>query len=152
VIVVADSSPLITLAQSQHFDLLHDFYVEVIISREVHYEVCVAGAALGGALEVQRATWIRVQPTPPVSSPEVQAVGAGLGLGERSIIYLALTLGADLVLIDDRRARSAAKTVGSKSPVRSPFSNGAHGSVELMTCGPYTSASWNRAYAMTAGC
>lgn len=45
---------------------------------------------------------------------EARAVCAGLGLGERRIINLALSLGADLVWIDDRRARNAAKTVGLK--------------------------------------
>lgn len=110
-IVLADSSPLITLARAQYFDLLHEFYVEVIVSREVHDEVTVAGTGLPGAVEMQRATWIRVQPAPSASSPDVQAACAGLGSGERSIIYLASALSADLVLIDEERARRAARTI-----------------------------------------
>jgi predicted nucleic acid-binding protein len=34
------------------------------------------------------------------------------GAGERSIIYLASTLSADLVLVDEEQARRAAKTAG----------------------------------------
>ena len=34
-----------------------------------------------------------------------------MGVGERSIIFLASELSADLVLIDEERARRAAKTV-----------------------------------------
>lgn len=111
-IVLADSSPLITLARARYFELLHEFYGEVIVSREVHDEVTMAGAGLPGSNEMQRATWIRVQPAPPASSPEVQEACAGLGGGERSIMCLGLALVADLVLIDEERARRAAKSVG----------------------------------------
>jgi predicted nucleic acid-binding protein len=115
VIVLADSSPLITLARAQYFDLLHEFYGEIIVSREVHDEITVAGAGLPGAGEIQSATWIRVRPSPsatPPLSPRVLAACTGLGAGERSIIFLASELSAGLVLIDEERARRAAKTLG----------------------------------------
>jgi predicted nucleic acid-binding protein len=112
VIVLADSSPLITLARARYFELLHEFYREIVVSREVHDEITVAGAGLPGADETKQANWIRVQPNPSESSPEVNAACAGLGAGERSIIHLASALTADLVLIDEERARRAAKTVG----------------------------------------
>jgi predicted nucleic acid-binding protein len=111
VIVLADSYPLITLARARYFELLHEFYGEVTVSREVHDEITVAGAGLPGAHEMQQANWIRVQPNPSESSPEVKAACAGLGAGESSIIYLASALTADLVLIDEERARRAAKSV-----------------------------------------
>lgn len=111
-IVLADSSPVITLARARYFALLHEFYGEVIVSREVHDEVAVAGAGLPGADEMQQATWIRVQTSPLESSSEVKAACARLGAGERSIIYLASALTADLVLIDEERARRAAKAAG----------------------------------------
>ncbi len=110
-IVLADSSPLITLARAQHFELLYEFYGEVIISREVSDEVTDAGAGLPGAEDVRRATWIRVQPSPEEPPPEVRTACIGLGAGERSIIYLASALPADLVLIDEERARRAARAV-----------------------------------------
>ena len=48
-IVVSDSSPLITLARAQHLELLREFYGQVAIPREVQEEVTVAGAGLPGA-------------------------------------------------------------------------------------------------------
>ncbi len=57
-IVVSDSSPLITLARAQHLELLRAFYGQVAIPREVYDEVTVAGAGLPGAKEVRRASWI----------------------------------------------------------------------------------------------
>jgi uncharacterized protein len=86
--------------------------VKFIVPREVHEEVTVAGAGLPGAGEMQNATWIRVQAPASETSPEVKAVCDGLGAGERSVIFLASELSADLVLIDEERARRAAKMVG----------------------------------------
>jgi predicted nucleic acid-binding protein len=79
VIVLADSSPLITLARAQHFELLQQFYGEVVVSREVHDEIAVAGAGLPGAEEIREASWIRVESAPPESSPAVEAACVGLG-------------------------------------------------------------------------
>jgi predicted nucleic acid-binding protein len=112
VIVLADSSPLITLALAQHFELLREFYGEVIVSGEVHNEIVDAGAGLPGDEELRRSSWIRVASAPSESTPEVMASYVGLGGGEKSIIYLASALNADLVLIDEDRARRAAKRGG----------------------------------------
>jgi predicted nucleic acid-binding protein len=71
VIVLADSSPLITLARAQQFESLREFYGEVIVSREVHDEVTVHGAGLPGADEVLAADWIRVELAPAASSPAI---------------------------------------------------------------------------------
>jgi predicted nucleic acid-binding protein len=99
VIVVSDSSPLITLARAQHLELLREFYGQVAIPREVHEEVTVAGAGLPGAEEVRRASWIQVQPNPSEPPAAVKAACSGLGGGERGSIYLALSLSAEMVLI-----------------------------------------------------
>lgn len=111
-IILADSSPLITLSRAGCLELLHEIYGEVIVSREVYDEITVAGAGLPGANEVRHANWIRTETNPETSLPEVLTACANLGAGERSIIYLASALTADLVLIDDERARRAAKSVG----------------------------------------
>jgi uncharacterized protein len=112
VIVVSDSSPLITLSRAHQLELLHDFYVQVAIPHEVYEEVVVAGARLPGAEEVQGAPWIRVHSgrSEPLEAMKVACVG--LGRGEQSAIYLASALGADLVLIDEGRARRAVKAIG----------------------------------------
>jgi predicted nucleic acid-binding protein len=53
-----------------------------------------------------------VESAPSQSSPELTVACAGLGGGERSILYLASALNAGLVLIDEDRARRAAKGGG----------------------------------------
>ena len=84
----------------------------IAIPREVHEEVTVAGAGMPGAEEVRRASWIRIQTNPLEPRVEVAAVCSGLGAGERSAVYLASSLNADLILIDEEKARRAAKNAG----------------------------------------
>jgi predicted nucleic acid-binding protein len=112
VISVSDSSPLITLSRAHQLELLHDFYAQIAIPHEVYEQVVVAGAGLPGAEEVQGASWIRVHLGRSEPLEAIKAACVGLGRGEQSAIYLASTLGADLVLIDEGRARRAAKAVG----------------------------------------
>jgi predicted nucleic acid-binding protein len=112
VIVVSDSSPLITLSRAHQLELLREFYGDISIPQEVYREVTVAGAGLPGAEEVRGASWIRVHPNPSEPPEAMKDASAGLGGGERSAIYLAAVLGADLVLVDEDRARRAAKSAG----------------------------------------
>lgn len=111
-IAVSDSSPLITLARAQQLHLLHEFYGEVAIPREVYEEVIVAGTGLPGAEEVRVAPWIRVRSIPSPVPTALKAACKSLGAGERGAIYLASVLGAEITLIDEERARRAASSVG----------------------------------------
>jgi len=60
VIVLADSSPSSHSHQPDISNNCTKFYGEVMVSREVHDEVTVAGTELPAAEEVWKATWIRV--------------------------------------------------------------------------------------------
>ena len=95
----------------QQLNLLHQFYGQVSIPSEVHEDVVLAGSGRPGAKEVSGADWIQVRSSPPPDSSVVTAC-VGLGAGERNAIYLGLSLSADLVLIDEGRARRAATKVG----------------------------------------
>jgi predicted nucleic acid-binding protein len=113
VIVVSDSSPLITLARAHHLELLREFYGQVLITREVHEEVTAVGAGLPGADEVRRASWIEVRSDPGEGvGSSIESACAGMGAGQRSVIYLASGLKAAVVLIDEDRARRVAKNLG----------------------------------------
>lgn len=111
-IVISDSSPLITLARVGHLELLHEFYGTVTIPRQVHEEVVVAGAGMPGAEEVRKAAWIRTNSLALDPSAEMKSACAGLGAGERNVIYLASAIKADLVLMDEERARRVARSAG----------------------------------------
>jgi uncharacterized protein len=110
--VIADSSPLVILAKLGCFNLLRQLFPRVYISREVHAEVAVAGAGLPGASEVSNAEWIEVKAMEDEAGLHSAQRIYGLGPGEMSTILLANELGAELVLLDDYKARKVAKAEG----------------------------------------
>ncbi len=111
-IVVSDSSPLIVLAAVGHLDLLRDLFGDVLIPEEVHREIVHEGAGQPGAQEVQDAKWIHVQRASNRSL--IQALVLQLDSGESEALALALERGADLLLVDERRARRVAELMGMK--------------------------------------
>ncbi|MEX2299470.1 MAG: hypothetical protein WD733_00965 [Bryobacterales bacterium] len=110
--VVSDASPLIALARVGQLGLLSAFYGRVLIAAEVYDEVTVAGHGLPGAEEVRRASWIETAKPAAEPNSVLRRALEGLGAGERGTILLAHTISADLVLVDDAKARRAARQAG----------------------------------------
>jgi len=110
-IVVSDTTPLIGLAQIQRFDLLRQLFGQVYIPQAVYDEAVVAGHEAGGARhQVSSATWIKI-----VSVKDRLAVEVLLDemdLGEAEAIVLARELGADWVLMDERKGRRKLAQMG----------------------------------------
>ena len=78
----------------------------------VGHDVAVCTRA-GVAAEVRRASWIEVRSDPGKGlGSSMESACAGLGAGERSVIYLASGLKAAVVLIEEDRARRVAKNLG----------------------------------------
>lgn len=103
-IVVSNTTPLIGLAAIGQFDLLRLLFIEVYIPQAVYDEAVVAGREEGGAKrEVSSAEWIRTVPVRNRSA--VDLLLDELDLGEAETIILAQELGADWVLMDERRGR-----------------------------------------------
>jgi uncharacterized protein len=112
VTVVSDSSPLITLARIGCFDLLHELYGRIHIPTEVYKEVVIDGVGLPGAAEISRSDWIDVRPAQTVADLAAIAGRTGRGAGEIGTVLLAKELSADLVLIDEWKARRYAQEEG----------------------------------------
>jgi predicted nucleic acid-binding protein len=108
VIVVSDSSPLITLASVGELDLLRKLYGEVLIPDCVRSEVVQANRP--GAKDVTGAGWIRT-----VSAPDdsfLMVLRTEVDPGEAEAIALAFDVGADTLLLDERSARNLAISMG----------------------------------------
>jgi predicted nucleic acid-binding protein len=112
VIVVSNASPLITLARIGRLDLLASLFERILIPAEVHHEVTVVGQGLPGAAEVRGARWIEVRTLPRPAEASIERACEGLGAGERGAIFLANSLTAHLVLLDEWRARRIAQKTG----------------------------------------
>ncbi|HRO23637.1 MAG TPA: DUF3368 domain-containing protein [Promineifilum sp.] len=110
-IVVSNTTPLIGLASIEQFGLLQDLFGEIIISRAVYDESVIAGRDEGGARrEVAAAAWITT-----VEIKDRLAVDVlldELDLGEAETIVLARELGADWVLMDERKGRRKLSQLG----------------------------------------
>jgi len=112
-IVVANTTPLIGLASIQRFNLLRKLFGELSIAQAVYDEAVVAGHESGGAKhEVSTATWIKT-----VSVKDRLAVEVLLDemdLGEAETVVLARELGADWVLMDEKKGRRKLTELGLK--------------------------------------
>ena len=111
-IVVSDSSPLITLAKLGCFDLLNKLFPRIYISAAVYDEVVVAGVGLPGASEVARAKWVEVRKLENQADLVAAQQKYGLGAGELSTILLAKEFRASEVLLDDLQGRKLARSGG----------------------------------------
>jgi predicted nucleic acid-binding protein len=112
VIVVSNSTPLITLSKVGYFDLLQKLFTEITVSQEVWNEVVVRGAGLAGSSETSQAGWIKVRSVANSALVKEWRNAYNLGAGELSTILLAKELTASVAVIDERRARRLAVTEG----------------------------------------
>lgn len=113
-VIVSNASPIIILSMIDEFGRLQDLFGNVRITPEIYEEVATRGRGRPGSAELAAATFIRVQRVEKAGRiAEVQAAYQ-IGLGEASTLVLAKEAGADLVILDDKQARSAARAEGLK--------------------------------------
>jgi hypothetical protein len=108
-IVISDSVALIGLSAIGALDLLNRLYGTVIVPDAVYQEVVVQGAGKPGAQAVAAASWIQVMTVR--NKPDVNQLMNVIKLdrGESEAIVLAQEIGADLILLDEDRARRYAR-------------------------------------------
>lgn len=111
-IIVSNAGPLIALAKIERFGLLRELFGKLYIPQAVYDEVVVIGAGRAGANETGQAVgdWIEVQKVKDLVM--VKSLLTKLGKGESEAIALALEAKADLVLLDDNKARATAEFMG----------------------------------------
>ena len=109
--VVADASPLIALSCMNMLWLLKLRFPDgIIIPQAVWREVVEQGSGRPGAEAVRSTDWIRVEKV--VDEAYVRLLGATLDEGEAEAVALAHEQRADVILLDDKPAREAAKQLG----------------------------------------
>jgi predicted nucleic acid-binding protein len=109
-IVVSNTSPLTNLAAIGQFDLLHHLYARLYIAEGVWDEPNAQGKRWPGRDEVAAADWIERHAVQ--NQALITALRRDLDRGEAETIALALELGADLVLLDEKEGRHAAQRLG----------------------------------------
>ena len=109
-IVVSNTSPLTNLAAIGQFDLLQRLHGQVHIAESVWEELNAGGRRWPGRDEVAAANWIERRPVQ--NRWLVTALQRDLDRGEAETIALALELGADMALLDEREGRRVAQRLG----------------------------------------
>lgn len=110
---VTNAGPLIHLSWIGHLNLLPAVFVEVLVPPAVQDEVLRADSdvlGLGALREAFAADWLKVRPV--ADSAAVATLRTDLDRGESEAIVLMREVGADLLLLDDRRARTVAQRQG----------------------------------------
>lgn len=103
-LVVSNSSPLIALGR---LDLLPSLFVTVVIPEAVHHEVVVAAPMEAGAALLAQAPWLRVHSIQDTGKRDYLL--SILDPGEAEALVLAQEMGADWLLLDEIKARAAAR-------------------------------------------
>lgn len=107
--VVSNSTPLIALSQVNRLDIIRELFGSIIIPDAVFIEIAADKKGRAGKDEVSIAKWIQ---TMKVSSPlAADFLSVNLDPGEAEAITLSKEIKADLLLIDDKDGRKAAKSV-----------------------------------------
>jgi predicted nucleic acid-binding protein len=107
--VVSNSTPLIALSQISRLNIIKELFGTIIIPDAVFIEVAADKKGRAGKDEVSLAKWIR---TMKVSNPlAADFLSVDLDPGEAEAITLSKEINADLLLIDDKDGRKAAKSV-----------------------------------------
>ena len=109
-IVVTNTSPLTNLAAIGQFELLRRLFTTVHIPRGVWNELNAGERRWPGHDQVAAADWVEQHAVHDQAL--VTALRRDLDRGEAESIALALELGADLVLMDEREGRRAAQRLG----------------------------------------
>lgn len=107
--IVINTSPLLALAACSQLELLARLHPRVIVPSAVITELerGQAGTKLL-ALEAERPAWLEIV---DLTSAPSSLLEAYLDAGEAAVITLALELGIQRVVIDERRARTVARTM-----------------------------------------
>ena len=111
-IVISNAGPLIALARVKCLGLLRALLGKIVIPQAVYDEIVVKGKGKAGADKVRNAVggWVEVQKVR--NEAMVRGFLTKLGRGESEAIALALEMKADLVLLDDCKARTIAEFMG----------------------------------------
>lgn len=109
-IVVSDSTVLIGLAKIGKLDLLRELFFNVYIPEEVYKEVVQAGGHKNGAKEVKESSWLKVESFK--DKTQINFFLTNLEKGEAEVLVLAKEMEADLLLMDEEKARKGAVIAG----------------------------------------
>ncbi len=111
-IVVSDTTPIISLLKIGRLTLLRDLFEKVCIPRAVYEELIADKRYESEALQIMQADYIEQRDVDKVSDVEFLQRVSGLDLGESEAIILSDEITSDLLLMDEALGRNVARNMG----------------------------------------
>ena len=111
-IVVSDSTPLISLMKADQLYTLEKLYREILIPDAVFAELTANEKYAEETETISRCPFIRVVSVKERKAVKILQRATGLDLGESEAIVYADDQRADILLIDEKAGRRVARTMG----------------------------------------
>lgn len=104
-LVVADTGPIRYLVEIGQIEIVPRLFQKILVPEPVFRELSHESAPRVVRMwAINLPNWADVLPTSPIDDPALFT----LDEGERAALALGLSLGADLILVDDRKGAAAA--------------------------------------------
>lgn len=113
-IVVSDTTPLISLLKINRINLLERLFGEVMIPQAVFNELTVDDRFLLEAEQIRQQKFIVVKAINNPESVSILKRATGLDQGESEAIVMTDELKADLLLMDEAKGRNVSAQMGIK--------------------------------------
>lgn len=111
-IVISDTTPVISLLKTKRLDLLQKLFDVVYIPDAVYQELTGNQIYLEEIQMLQRCEYVRVEEVKNEKSVSILRNFTGLDAGESEAIILADEKQADVLLMDEHKGRQVAKKMG----------------------------------------
>lgn len=111
-IVISDTTPIITLSKIKRLDLLQKLFENIMIPKAVYNELTSNIQFQNEAEAIMNAKYIKVVDVHDEKSVELLRRATGLDLGESEAIIYTDDCKAELLLIDEVKGRKVAKQMG----------------------------------------
>jgi len=111
-IVVSDTTPLISFLKIGHLDLFEKLFGKVFIPQAVYNELTVDGRFRQEAQQIEHSTFIEVKLVKNPGSVSILKRATGLDQGESEAIVLSDELEADVLLMDEVKGRAVSDEMG----------------------------------------
>lgn len=111
-IVVSDTTPLISLMKASRLDVLQQLFGEVLIPTAVFNELTSNDSFQEEAQQIRNCPFIRVVSVSETKAVDVLRRSTGLDLGESEAIVFADDNNANVLLMDEAKGRQVAKAMG----------------------------------------
>lgn len=111
-IIISDTTPIISLLKAGRLELLQQMFTEVLVPEAVYGELISNKIFEEEAEQIKHASFIKMNRVANQQSVSIFQKITGLDAGESEAITLADEMKADLLLMDERKGRQVAKQMG----------------------------------------